>query len=136
MVSKEAHTGMTLRAHHICCLRFWNITFTDRGQAFSETEDRIKDTLRSGGDIPITAGEGPDILCKECPLCVSGKCESPNGSEEQVHKWDSILLRELGLSFGTTLTAKEWQTSIEQKAPFKICQKCRWKDVCSPSAQT
>ena len=132
MTSETQSEGMTLRAHHICCLRFWSTSFTDRGQAFSETEGKIKKVLGSGSDVPITVSEGPDMLCKVCPLCEGDRCESPNGNEEQVMKWDSILLSDLNIPFGSTLSAREWQTLVEEKAPFKICQKCKWREVCNP----
>jgi len=74
--------------------------------------------------------EGVDELCQQCPLCTDDRCSSPLGNEDEVRKWDAILLKELGLAFGTCLTAGEWQALIKQKTPFKLCRKCQWRQAC------
>jgi len=85
-------------------------------------------------EAKIIVVEGVDELCRACPLCIDERCSSPRGSEDKVRKWDAILLKELGLPFGSCLTSTEWQALLEQKTPFKICQKCQWKQVCSVGA--
>lgn len=82
----------------------------------------------------ITVAEGVDELCRQCLYCVDGRCNSPQGNEDEVRKWDAILLKELGLSLGSCLTSGEWQGLIKQKIPFKLCQRCQWKQVCSVGA--
>ena len=104
--------------------------FEERGAGFLSVQDEIKRVLNSCPDARITVIEGPDELCQQCPLCVKGRCSSPLGDEEEVRKWDALLLRELGLPYGTTLTSAEWQKLIEQETPFKLCQRCQWKKVC------
>ena len=126
---------MQLRAHHICCVRFWDASFGDRGAGFLRVRDKIKRVLDSSPKTQITVIEGADELCQQCPLCVEGRCSSPLGDKEEVRKWDALLLRELGLSYGTTLTSAEWQKLIEQKVPFRLCQKCQWKQVCRVGAR-
>ena len=59
--------------------------------------------------------EGVDELCQVCPLCVDERCSSPLGNEDEVRKWDAILLKELVLPFGSCLTSSEWRALIEQK---------------------
>ncbi len=122
---------LQLRAHHLCCLQFWGLVFEERGVEFLQIEDKIKRTLRSQPDMAITVLEGVDELCRQCPLCVNERCSSQQGNEDEVRKWDAILLKELGVPYGTCLTASEWQALIKQKTPFKLCRKCQWRQVCS-----
>ena len=121
---------MRLRPHHICCIRFWDNSFSDRGAGFLKTEDKIKETVRAGSETRITTIEGADELCRQCPLCVSESCASPRGGETEVRKWDAILLRELELPYNTCLSAAEWRKLIDEKIPFKLCQKCQWRETC------
>ena len=78
--------------------------------------------------------EGVDELCRECPLRTGECCASPQGNEDEVRKWDAILLKELGVSYGSCFTAEEWQKLIEKRMPFKLCRRCYWKQVCSVGA--
>ncbi len=120
----------SLRAHHVCCIRFWQQSFAERGPAFAQLLDGIKAIL-SQPDTPIMVSEGIDELCHRCPDRAGERCNSPLGSEDEVRKWDSILMRELGLPFGSCLTASEWQSLVEQKVPFKLCRRCQWRQICS-----
>ena len=132
--SKDTH-ALKLRAHHICCIRFAKASPEGRTADFYRAESRIKDVLLSELESLIMVVEGADELCPACPLCVNGRCISPLGDEGEVRKWDAILLRELGVSYGDCLTAGEWQALIEQKTPFKICMKCKGKEWCSVGAR-
>jgi len=122
---------MRLRAHHICCVRFWSNPVTGRGKAFEETEERIRQALRPESGVSITVVEGIDELCNVCPDCDGERCVSRNGDEEKVRKWDSILLSELGVSYDTTFSAGEWESVVKEKVPLKLCQKCKYKVICS-----
>ena len=82
----------------------------------------------------MTVIEGTDELCQQCPLCQNNRCTSPRGDETAVRKWDSILLSELGLAFGTCLTSGEWEALVKSKTPFKICHKCQWRNICGAYA--
>ena len=122
---------LQLRAHHVCCLRFSEREHRERGPAFVQVQSKIKNVMLSQPETPVAVVEGPDELCHQCTYCVDEHCVSPKGDEAAVRKWDAILLKELGVPFGTCLTAGEWQALIEQKTPFKVCQRCQWKPTCS-----
>jgi len=111
-------------------MRFWRVVPEERGPDFLQVRTRVKNTLLSQPEAEVMIIEGVDEVCKVCTLCIDERCSSPLGGDDAVRKWDAILLRELGLPFGTCLTSAEWQALIEQKTPYKICQKCRWKQVC------
>ena len=121
---------MRLRAHHICCAPFWTGAKGSRGPRFQQVEDKIKGMLLSPIDSKVMVIEGADELCQECPLCVDKRCTSAKGDEETVRKWDAIVLKELGLTFNTCLTARQWHDLIKRKVPFKLCHRCQWKKEC------
>jgi hypothetical protein len=108
--------------------------FSDRGIKYLQVGNIIKQTLSSEPDSIVMVIEGADELCKVCPLCKGDRCQSPLGDEEAVRKWDAVLLKELGLSFGEALKVRQWQSLIKKKRPFKLCQRCRWREVCSVSS--
>ncbi len=120
---------LQLRAHHICCLPSARWVFTDRGAGYERVRNEIRSAL-SRPESVIMVIEGVDTLCHECPQCVNERCSSPKGNEDEVRKWDAILLRELGLTFGTCLTAGEWRQLLKQKTPFKLCQRCSYRQEC------
>ncbi|MFC1981201.1 DUF1284 domain-containing protein [Chloroflexota bacterium] len=122
---------LQLRGHHVCCLRFLKIEHKDRGPAFGQVDKKIKNLLSSQPETEVMVIEGVDELCHQCINCVDEQCISPKGDEVAVRKWDAILLKALGLPFGTCLTAGEWQALIEQNTPFKLRQRCHWKPTCS-----
>jgi hypothetical protein len=125
---------LKLRAHHICCVPFLTHDFSDRGIEYLQVGNRIKQTLSSEPDSTIMVIEGADELCKVCPLCQEDRCQSPLGDEEAVRKWDAVLLKELGLSYGKALKVRQWQSLINKKRPFRLCQRCQWRKACSVSA--
>jgi len=103
----------------------------DRGEAFNALATRIKEALESQADMLIEVIEGTDDLCQTCPLCQNTRCQSPDGDETAVRKWDAIVLRGLEISYGDRLTAKQFMTLIKQKLPLPLClTKCRWKNAC------
>lgn len=134
----NSHDGtnlLRLRAHHICCLPFLRTELEDRGSDYRQTKNKIK-TLLSQPEAVITVIDGVDELCWRCLHCIDERCRSPQGNEDKVRKWDAILLKELGLPSSTCLTSQQWQEIIKQKIPFKLCQKCQWKQACSVGAKS
>ena len=133
-MSVRREVNLKLRAHHICCVPFLTYDASDRGTRYLQVGSRIKQTLSSEPDSIVMVIEGVDELCKVCPLCKGDRCESPLGNEEAVRKWDAVLLKELGLSFGEALKVRQWQSLIRKKQPFRLCQRCQWRKVCSISS--
>jgi len=111
-------------------------TFEERGSEYHRVKNEIKSILLSQPESAVMIIEGVDELCRQCLMCVDERCASPRGNEDAVRKWDAILLKEVGLPFGTCLTSGEWKALIEQKAPFKLCQKCQWRQSCSVGADS
>ncbi|KAF0122122.1 MAG: hypothetical protein FD151_925 [bacterium] len=120
------------RPHHIYCEPFLAGNFPDRGERFDRIGDKIRETMQSGTDTIIEVIEGVDELCQTCPLCQNNGCQSPNGDEDAVRKWDAIVLKGLGVSYGEKRSAQEFRALIEEKAPLEFCRtRCRWKDACT-----
>jgi hypothetical protein len=113
------------------CEPFMVLETFDRGEAFNTLATRIKEALESQSDTLIDVIEGTDYLCRTCPLCQNGRCQSPDGDETAVRKWDAIVLRGMEISYGDRLTAKHLFSLIKQKVPLPLClTKCRWKNAC------
>jgi hypothetical protein len=131
MTVKPSAADLRLRPHHIMCEPFMVLETFDRGEAFNTLATRIKEALESQADTLIEVIEGTDDLCQTCPLCRDARCQSPDGDETSVRKWDAIVLRGLGISYGDRLTAAHLMTLIKQKVPLPLClTKCRWKNAC------
>ena len=71
-------------------------------------------------------------MCQLCPMYGDDRCESPAFDEEQVRKWDGIILKELGISYGQRMTSEEIRNLIDRKAPLNFCQnRCRLREECN-----
>ena len=131
MTASQEPAELRLRPHHIMCEPFLALETFDRGEAFNALATRIKEALESQADTLIEIIQGTDDLCQTCPLCRDARCQSPDGDETSVRKWDAIVLRGLAVSYGDRLTAAHLMTLIKQKVPLPLClTKCRWKDAC------
>jgi len=131
MAAKQGPVELRLRPHHIMCEPFLVLETFDRGEAFNALATRIQESLESQTDTLIEVIEGVDDLCQTCPLCRDGRCQSPDGDETAVRKWDAIVLRGMEISYGDRLTAGHLSALIKQKVPLPLClTKCRWKNAC------
>jgi len=120
------------RPHHIFCLRFLQVKYLERGDKYRLAEQRIIDILQKEDDVLLEAAEGIDELCRSCINLQDDQCQSPKGSEESVRKWDNILLKGLGISYGDTRSSKQWCELIEKKAPLDFClTRCPKKSYCT-----
>jgi hypothetical protein len=124
--------GMILRPHHILCERFLNVEFSERGVEFQQVEQRVKDVMQLGDERLVEVAQGIDELCRVCPHCRGDRCRHPQGDEEAVRKWDSIIVKGLGISYGETRTSKRWAILIREKAPLEFClTRCPSKSRCT-----
>jgi hypothetical protein len=131
VTSKPGPEELRLRPHHIMCEPFMVLETFDRGEAFNALANHIREALESQADTLIQVIEGVDDLCQTCPLCQDGRCQSPDGDETAVRKWDAIVLRGMEISYGDRLTAGHLSALIKQKTPLPLClTKCRWKNDC------
>ena len=130
MAEKQNIHTKKWRPHHIMCSPLLHTEA--RGDNFYQVKSMMIETIKSGADtIIIEPAEGPDELCSACSIYENGRCNSPQGDEDAVRKWDGILLRELGISYGKKLTAREWQELFKNKLPLPFCQnRCRKKGTC------
>jgi len=122
---------LRLRPHHIFCDRFLPLDGLIRGEEFVRTVNEIKELTQAESDLVIIVTEGPDRVCKSCPDFKNDRCENPVGDEESVRKWDSKILKGLGISYGDEMTVRALLELIRQKAPLDFCQtRCPWKSIC------
>jgi len=128
---------LNLRAHHIFCVPFLDAVFPGRGEEFYKIEEKIKRVMLSEDRIShIKVTEGVDDLCRECPLCRNNRCESTNGDETIVRKWDAIIMEELGIKIGEIFKAAELRAIINQNAPLNVCFRCKWRRDCQMGRRT
>lgn len=130
---------LNLRPHHLYCENFMEATFPERGPQFAEASNRLRQMLRSGSNFSVSITEGVDDLCQFCSHNREGRCNHPDGDEEQVGKWDALILRELEFPFGRRVTIEELRTSIKDIHPLRLCLgKCRYskKGLCGALAVT
>ncbi len=116
--------NLKMRPHHIYCSQFSPWKFPERGEEFTRIADMIKITLGSGTHPPLEVTEGIDLLCKLCAFCKDNQCNSPRGGEDQVRKYDGIILSCLGIKYGDVLTVSKYQEIMRAKAPIPFCAKC------------
>ncbi len=131
MTSGENQEAMRLRPHHLFCGRFLPLDKLIRGDEFANALQNVIRLVQSEGDLIITVTEGPDQVCRYCPECRNNRCESPFGSEEAVRKWDSKIVKGLGVSYGQEIEGNALLALIREKAPLEFCRtRCPWKTVC------
>jgi hypothetical protein len=121
-----------LRPHHLFCERFLKGEYPGRGAEFREVEERLKGVSQLVDNALIEVVQGIDELCRACPHCRADRCRHPRGDEEAARKWDGIILKALGISYGETRTSEQWGTLIEEKAPLDLCQtRCPSRSNCT-----
>ena len=124
--------GIRLRPHHAFCEAFSPWSIPERGEAFNSLEQQIRQELKSGSDTLIEVISGVDDLCQKCQFCQDGRCQSPEGDEDKVRRWDDIVLKGMEISYGARLTARELSRLTGQKAPLTFCRtRCKMRNGCS-----
>jgi len=132
-VTHDVNLGIKkLRPHHIFCKTFLILDTSERGEEYKRVSSAIKELIESNSDAMIEIIQGVDGLCKWCPDCREDRCESPNGNEDKVRKWDEIILKGLGIFYGEKRTIQELRELIRRKAPLDFCRtRCPWKAICT-----
>ncbi len=130
MAQQNTDRTLRLRPHHICCIPFLSFDDDNLHPEFFEMLMETRRLLTSEPDLAVTVVRGVDDVCRLCPSCVSGRCDSPPIKEDKVRKLDTFLLKDLGVRYGETLTVGEWQSLISTKWPYRLCRICRWRSIC------
>ena len=122
-----------LRPHHLFCL-YYQIDFPERGRDFIKAISEIKQCIRKKQEVSFELAQGPDEVCNVCPAFNGKGCGHPDGDEQEVSKWDHILLKTFNLSYGDSLTAAQVKKILEKDYPIPLCKRCRLpsKKLCSP----
>jgi hypothetical protein len=124
---------MRLRPHHVYCIHFFEFCFPERGPRFEDTVNDTQKLLQDSSE-DIEFQEGPDSICEACLYYNGERCTSPQGDETTVKKWDSIILKELGVKPGQVLRVQQVDALIREKAPLNICMTaCPYRgNLCNP----
>jgi hypothetical protein len=123
---------LRLRPHHLFCRRYQLDDEPDTDNEFGIFGRKIRKILQSGTKTPVIVTEGVDDLCAICSHNKNCRCENPHGDEEKTRRWDSILLDNLGISYGDRLTAGVLRSITDEKAPLPFCiSKCKLRERCS-----
>lgn len=131
MTTSQSRVKLRLRPHHIHCGRFSPFNLPDRGDVFNRVGHNTTDILTLSNDSLVEVVEDIDELCRVCPLCQGDRCQSPQGNEEEVRKWDTIILRGLEISYGDSMTAERFRALIDEKAPLDFCRtRCKQREGC------
>jgi len=116
-----------LRAHHGLCLSF----FKGKGYSsrFITNMTNIKNRLNENPLVCIISKT--DLICRECPNNIEGKCKS----EPKVAEYDKQVLSRCNLTDGDIMRFHDFYKLVYQKIllPGKreeICASCQWTSLC------
>ena len=62
-------------------------------------------------------------------------CQSKNGDDPVIRKWDNIVLGGLGLEPGSAMPIRRYQEILEQKSPISFCYRCKVGMSCEMRAR-
>ena len=99
-----------------------------------EAISEIKRCIREEHEVNFVLTEGPDDVCHVCPVFDGKGCGHPDGDEPEVRKWDHILLKTFGLSYGDSLPSARVKEILEKDYPIPLCTRCLLpgKKLCNP----
>ena len=123
-----------LRGHHLICLFFF------QGEGYDEPfVSNLLDVMRSLDEAgQCLVAEGADDVCGSCPwLAPDGRCQEPNGGEDEIRRIDTLALALLGATPGEYLSRRALREVVMSPAVAKpwlrdACQDCEWEGVCRP----
>ena len=121
---------LKLRPHHVSCLPFMSFDGDNVNREFLQVLTEVKQKLTSDLDLAVTVIQGADDVCRACPSCIQGQCDSPHIKEDMVRRLDDFILDDLGKSYGKTLKVSQWRSVIADKWPYHLCRMCRWRAYC------
>jgi hypothetical protein len=120
-----------MRPHHLFCGRFIPKYFGERrGKKYRELESFMIATISFGNQDEVEMIMGPDELCPACEDYEDGRCASPEGNEDEVRKWDAIIVKALGVPYGTVMKGGEWWELSEKIRPLAFCPRCSLRKDC------
>jgi len=120
-----------MRPHHLFCGRFYPKYFGEqRGKRYRELESSMIGAISYGNENEVEMVQGTDELCRACSDYRDGRCASPKGSEGEVRKWDAIIVKALGVPYGTIMKGSEWWELSEKIRPLAFCPRCSLRKDC------
>jgi len=126
----------SMRPHHLFCGRFYPKYFGEqRGKRFRELESSMIGAISYGNRNAVEMVQGTDELCRACSDYKDGRCASPNGNEDEVRKWDAIIVRAFGVPYGTVMEGGEWWKLTEKIRPLAFCRRCSLRKDCVMPAE-
>jgi len=97
-----------------------SLSYPQRGSAYEDARDKIE-RLMQDEMKHIEMREVPDMLCHSCPYFDRQACAHPEGDEQAVKKWDTGILKGLGLESGQMLSVPELKSLIKERTPLSFC---------------
>lgn len=115
---------ITLRPHHIACLR----SYIGRGydESFVKNADAIADMLNSDPQTSVRITLSRDSLCGSCPN-MNAVCRD----EQKAARYDREWLFELGIEERAYPYEELRRAALLKKdAVSRICNDCEWYELC------
>ena len=126
---------MSLRPHHLLCLRIRPAEFPDRQGEFPDMERMVKAAIHPESGFMLRVARGIDELCRVCPNCGGDRCVDSPLNEEAVRELDAAILNDLGVQYGHEMISKDWDDLINRKAPLNFClTRCPQRAGCPASS--
>ncbi len=125
---KHIMDEISLRPHHILCIRF----FEGKGYSRDFTKHMAEtiERLREPGKYVVLVDE-EDEICRKCPNCLKDGCSQ----REKVLQYDAGVLHMLDVPYGERMEFIRLWELAEQKIMAAgrfpgICGDCEWASVC------
>ena len=120
---------LTLRAHHLLCLKGF--------QGYGYDEDFVKNMIkvnsnRKLNNTTIYITNSPDDICKKCPNLKNNICENEK-QNERIIKMDNEVLKKFDNKnqFSSIKLFKMINILFNTKESVsKICFQCKWQEKC------
>ncbi len=127
---KGKGTSVSLRAHHLICLRL----FEGQGysRAFVENLERVLASVNAG--TPVRVVTGPDDVCGACHKLEDGSCPAGPDEPGEITRLDRLAERLLAVVPGDTVSypalAERALASMTEGWRAEACEDCEWRSVC------